>query len=85
MDNWIKTIYVPIRYFRIFIGFPVSSASQIGLVPRRHLAQWRRNIVVIRGTDLDGIGASATCSLGQRFRAERATNREQRQKKAEQA
>ncbi len=39
---------------------------------------------MIRSADLDRIGASLTCSLGQRFRAERATDRDQRQKKAKQ-
>jgi len=83
LDDWIKTVYVAIRYFRVFIRLSVNSASQIGLAPSRHLAQRWGNIVVIRGANLDRIGASVTAPLRQRFRTKGATNPEQRQEKAE--
>ena len=54
------------------------SMHEIGLVPGRHVAQWWGNIVVIRGANLNRIGASLTCSLRERLRAERATDRDQR-------
>ncbi|PYK16709.1 MAG: hypothetical protein DMF36_00365 [Verrucomicrobia bacterium] len=85
LDDWVKTVYVPIRYFWILIRLLFGPASQIGLAPGRHFAQRWGNIVVIRRANLDRIGDGVTCPLGQRFRTERATNPEQRQKKAEQA
>ena len=84
LDHWIKTVYVAIRYFRVFIRLSVNSASQIGLARGRHLAQWWRNIVMIRGANPDRAAAGITCSLGQRFRTEWTTNRKQREQNADQ-
>src|SRR5262249_13245354 len=84
LDNWIQTVYVSIRYFRVFIRLPVTAASQVRLARRRHLAQWWRSIVMIRGANPDRGATGITCSLRQRFRAERTTNRKHREQNADQ-